>query len=454
MASILSFDVLKTLASDTAGPRLGRLTCQGRNPMQTPHYVATTSRGVVPHVSPDVVKRHTAVRSVQIALEDFVEKAPKESPPIYDLARSGPNSSLRNFTAFGQDPIVVLTARRLPPVACPSSNTETSISISTSVGFRQLGVEDYVSAASKLQPDIVVGLADLVTDRKTSVQRRGKMGDRTSKWLRLLSDSLRDRRSSSTDALSSTSVIFAPVLPIDPTEQAYYLEDVSHELLDHIAGIVTYDGPSLAALPTDLKHLPTLALEDFTDPHQVLDRVAIGVDMISATFVGAATDQGVALDFSFHSSLDEPDSSRIVLKPLGQDMWLAKHAIDGSPLHPTCQCYTCRKHHKAYLQHLLGAKEMLGWVLLQLHNLQVLDEFFLAVRQSIDDGTFEARKSNFHLSYERCLPKTAGEGPRIRGYQYKSGPSEAKRNSSAYRSLDDASARLSEGLDENHPLNL
>ena len=54
----------------SAGARLGRLSFEGRRTIDTPHYVAITSRGVIPHVTPDVLAQHTGVKAAYVALED------------------------------------------------------------------------------------------------------------------------------------------------------------------------------------------------------------------------------------------------------------------------------------------------------------------------------------------------------------------------------------------------
>ena len=68
-AEMLSFTLAQFEVS-SMGARLGRLLRAGKKPLFTPGYVATTSRGVVPHVSHDVLRKHTAIQGVYIALED------------------------------------------------------------------------------------------------------------------------------------------------------------------------------------------------------------------------------------------------------------------------------------------------------------------------------------------------------------------------------------------------
>ena len=65
---MLKFLLDGALAS--AGPRYGRLLSAGREAIETPHYVAATSRGVVPHIANDVFQRHTSIRAVYVGLED------------------------------------------------------------------------------------------------------------------------------------------------------------------------------------------------------------------------------------------------------------------------------------------------------------------------------------------------------------------------------------------------
>ena len=50
----------------------------------------------------------------------------------------------------------------------------------------------------------------------------------------------------------------------------------------------------------------------------------------------------------------------------------AKYAKDFTPLTDDCGCYTCKNFTKSYLHHLFKEKEMLGGILLSLHNIVYL----------------------------------------------------------------------------------
>jgi queuine tRNA-ribosyltransferase len=66
----------------------------------------------------------------------------------------------------------------------------------------------------------------------------------------------------------------------------------------------------------------------------------------------------------------------------------AAFARDPRPIDETCNCYTCRTFTRAYLRHLIGAKELLAGTLLSIHNLHALIQLVKDIRESIMDNTF------------------------------------------------------------------
>jgi len=68
----------------------------------------------------------------------------------------------------------------------------------------------------------------------------------------------------------------------------------------------------------------------------------------------------------------------------------AKFAADEAPIDAACTCYTCRHFSRAYLRHLIQAKEMLASTLLSMHNIHTLLQLTREMREAIGQGTFEA----------------------------------------------------------------
>ena len=67
----------------------------------------------------------------------------------------------------------------------------------------------------------------------------------------------------------------------------------------------------------------------------------------------------------------------------------AVHADDRSPIDDTCDCYTCQHFTRAYIRHLFLAKEMLGPILLSLHNIAYYHRLMAQSRQAIEEGRFD-----------------------------------------------------------------
>ncbi|TKX26721.1 putative queuine tRNA-ribosyltransferase accessory subunit 2 [Elsinoe australis] len=404
--------------SKTCAARIGRLALPRRSPISTPNYIVITSRGAVPHVAQDVFSDSTGIPGVYVALEDFIERAPQVVPPILQYKPPGSVSPLRSFIALPDDSPLVLGPRRVPAIACPGSNTSNDIQIFTSVGFTRLAVSYYSDAAAHLKPDIMVGLADISFGvDKFSQKRKETMADRTSRWMLEQVQSIKSAGAPRYDE----PAVFAPVLPLEAEAQRWYFEELVDSMLDSIGGLAVYDADSLRGLPEPLQNLPRLSFTKPDTPQKLLGEISQGVDVFTIPFIGSATDAGIALDFSFpvQSHHSNGSTNGHVSKSLGVDMWSDSHTTSLTPLSDGC------------------AKEMLGWVLLQIHNHHTMDKFFEGVRSSIRDGSFEADKAAFERLYEPTLPAKTGQGPRVRGYQYKSdGPGEVKRNPTAFRSLD------------------
>ncbi|MBR5637642.1 MAG: tRNA guanosine(34) transglycosylase Tgt [Pseudobutyrivibrio sp.] len=71
-----------------------------------------------------------------------------------------------------------------------------------------------------------------------------------------------------------------------------------------------------------------------------------------------------------------------------------KFEKDMRPIEEGCGCPTCRTYSRAYVRHLLKAKEMLGMRLCVLHNLYFYNTMMEEIREALDAGEFKAYKKN------------------------------------------------------------
>jgi queuine tRNA-ribosyltransferase len=70
----------------------------------------------------------------------------------------------------------------------------------------------------------------------------------------------------------------------------------------------------------------------------------------------------------------------------------AKYETDMRPIEENCGCPTCKRYSRAYLRHLLKAKEMLGMRLCVLHNLYFYNTMMAEIRDALDNGDFAGYK--------------------------------------------------------------
>src|SRR5262249_23410476 len=133
--------------------------------------------------------------------------------------------------------------------------------------------------------------------------------------------------------------------------------------------MVTALAPTAAVLPVEKPRY----LMGVGQPRDILDAVACGIDMFDCVL---PTRNG--RNASAYTN-DGPLRLRN-----------ARHKRDSVPLESDCQCYTCRHFSRAYLHHLFLADEMLGPVLLSLHNVGYYCRLMADVRQAIREGRFAA----------------------------------------------------------------
>ncbi|MBI5353056.1 MAG: tRNA guanosine(34) transglycosylase Tgt [Chloroflexi bacterium] len=77
------------------------------------------------------------------------------------------------------------------------------------------------------------------------------------------------------------------------------------------------------------------------------------------------------------------------------NMMNASFARDERPIDETCDCYACKTFTRAYIRHLIIAKELLAGTLLSIHNLRALIRLVESLRASIADNTFETKSVEY-----------------------------------------------------------
>ena len=76
------------------------------------------------------------------------------------------------------------------------------------------------------------------------------------------------------------------------------------------------------------------------------------------------------------------------------NLFNAKYELDARPIEEGCGCPACRRYSRAYIRHLLKAKEMLGMRLCVLHNLYFYNTMMEEIRAALDEGRYGEYKKH------------------------------------------------------------
>ncbi|MHB8776141.1 MAG: tRNA guanosine(34) transglycosylase Tgt [Anaerolineales bacterium] len=125
-------------------------------------------------------------------------------------------------------------------------------------------------------------------------------------------------------------------------------------------------------------------------PEDIINGVARGVDIFDCV---------LPTRLARHHSAFSPEGRL--------NMMNAGFARDSRPIDETCDCYTCKTFTRAYIRHLIVARELLAGTLLSIHNLRALIRLMELIRGYIADGSFESRVpellAQWHGNAERKL---------------------------------------------------
>ncbi len=87
-----------------------------------------------------------------------------------------------------------------------------------------------------------------------------------------------------------------------------------------------------------------------------------------------------------------------------------QHRAQEAPLEAGCPCPTCRRLSRGYLRHLLLAREMLGPMLLTVHNLWFYQRFMARIRDLIPTGDWGTMLADFPVASQTDADETVSEG--------------------------------------------
>jgi queuine tRNA-ribosyltransferase len=181
--------------------------------------------------------------------------------------------------------------------------------------------------------------------------------------------------------------------------QGGIFEDLRLQSVEFVAGL-GFPGIAIGGLSVGETKAEMLAVLDRIEPALPPDRPRYLMGVGSLEDFVQAVMRGIDLmDCVFPTRLAR---NHAALTPLGRlHLRNGPYAVDPRPIDPDCSCYTCRSFSRAYLRHLIVAREMLAATLITIHNLTALISLAGRLRQAILDRRAESFAASFLAAYRK-----------------------------------------------------
>ena len=244
-----------------------------------------------------------------------------------------------------------------------------------------MGPEQSMQIQSNLASTIAMAFDECpssVADRKYMTNSV----ERTTRWLKRCKDEMA-RLNSLPDTINPHQMLFG-------INQGGIYEDIR---IAHAQQIVelNLDGYAVGGLAVGESHEEMYRILDAVVPHLPENKPTYLMGVGTPANILEAVDRGVDFFDCVYPSRNGRHG-HVYTNHGKMNLFNAKYELDDRPIEEGCNCPACRSYSRAYIRHLLKAKEMLGMRLCVLHNLYFYNTMMEEIRDAIDAGEFQAYK--------------------------------------------------------------
>ena len=206
--------------------------------------------------------------------------------------------------------------------------------------------------------------------------------ERTTRWLKRCKDEMA-RLNSLPDTINPHQMLFG-------INQGGIYEDIRIAHAQQIAEL-NMDGYAVGGLAVGESHEEMYRILDAVVPHLPENKPTYLMGVGTPANILEAVDRGVDFFDCVYPSRNGRHG-HVYTNHGKMNLFNAKYELDDRPIEEGCNCPACRSYSRAYIRHLLKAKEMLGMRLCVLHNLYFYNTMMEEIRDAIDAGEFQAYK--------------------------------------------------------------
>ena len=244
-----------------------------------------------------------------------------------------------------------------------------------------MGPEQSMQIQSNLASTIAMAFDECpssVADRKYMTNSV----ERTTRWLKRCKDEMA-RLNSLPDTINPHQMLFG-------INQGGIYEDIRIAHAQQIAEL-NLDGYAVGGLAVGESHEEMYRILDAVVPHLPENKPTYLMGVGTPANILEAVDRGVDFFDCVYPSRNGRHG-HVYTNHGKMNLFNAKYELDDRPIEEGCNCPACRSYSRAYIRHLLKAKEMPGMRLCELHNLYFYNTMMEEIRDAIDAGEFQAYK--------------------------------------------------------------
>lgn len=209
--------------------------------------------------------------------------------------------------------------------------------------------------------------------------------DRTTRWLERCQKEM-ERLKALPDTINQQQLLFG-------INQGGIYEDIR---IRHARTItdMNLDGYAIGGLAVGESHEEMYRILDETVPHLPKDKPTYLMGVGTPANILEAVDRGVDF-FDCVYPTRNGRHGHVYTNRGKLNLFNQQYQLDVRPIEEGCMCPACRSYSRAYIRHLLKAKEMLGMRLCVLHNLYFYNKMMEEIREAIEEhryGEYKAQK--------------------------------------------------------------
>ncbi len=206
--------------------------------------------------------------------------------------------------------------------------------------------------------------------------------DRTTRWLERCIKEMA-RLNSLPDTLNKQQMLFG-------INQGGTFEDIRIEHAKRIAEF-NLDGYALGGLAVGESHAEMYYILEETVPHLPLNKPTYLMGVGTPENILESVDRGVDFFDCVYPARNGRHGNAYTNRGK-MNLLNARYELDSRPIDEECRCPACKHYSRAYIRHLLKAKEMLGLRLLVTHNLYYYNNMMEEIRTAIEQQRFKEYK--------------------------------------------------------------